>query len=101
SAIHMLEKARSLAGEAPIILGALGHACGLAGQPDRARALLENLERASKERYVTQACRAVIHLGLGEHQQALSALEAGCQRREVTLVGINVNPIYDPVRKEP
>lgn len=100
-AIESLEKGRSLGGDLPNILGALGQAHALAGHWDEARALLEKLDVVSRTRYVPSTCSAIIHLGLGENQRALDLLEIGCEHREIALVGIKVHPVYDDLRGEP
>ena len=49
-AIRMLEKGRSLAGDVPNILGAMGQVYALGGEPDRAREMLGQLEQKGQER---------------------------------------------------
>jgi TolB-like protein/Tfp pilus assembly protein PilF len=100
-AVQMLEKARSLGGDTPNILGALGQAYALAGRPERAHALLEDLQTASRTRYITSTCFAIVYLGLGQNDLALRALETGCDRRELPLVNLKVSPVYDELRGEP
>jgi serine/threonine-protein kinase len=100
-ALAMLKKGRSLAGDVPSILGAMGQTYALLGDLPRARESLLDLERLSKVKYVPTACFAVIHLGLGETGRALDWLEEGCKRRESQLSGIRVHPMYDPLRAEP
>jgi serine/threonine-protein kinase len=100
-AIEMLLKARSLAGDVPIVLGALGQAYGLDGRPGEARAILAKLEAQSEERYVPSSSMALVHCGLGEKEQALNWLETGCDRRELTITAIGIHPAYDTLRQEP
>jgi tetratricopeptide (TPR) repeat protein len=99
--IDMLQKGRSLAGDMPGILGALGQVHGLAGDERRARELLAELERLSQTRYVPCTCVAVLLLGLDDRQGALGWLEKGCDRRESSLTVLNVHPIYLPLRGDP
>ncbi len=49
-AITMLEKGRSIAGDIPNILGALGQVYALSGQPERAREILRQLRAKGAER---------------------------------------------------
>lgn len=100
-AIALLEKGRMLVGEVPTIVGALGHTYGLAGRKAEARSLLARLLRLADTTYVPSSCFALIHLGLGEKQEALQWLEQGCARRELNLAAIGVHPLYDPLRAEP
>jgi len=100
-AIAMLEKGRAMGGDVPHILSALGQMYALAGNPARARELLGELAVLADRAYVPATSFAVVHLGLGEDARALDWLEAGCERRELPIVGLASHPIYDPVRGEP
>jgi serine/threonine-protein kinase len=100
-ALAMLQKGRSLAGDLPSILAALGQTYALLGDQPRARESLLELERLAKVKYVPAASFAIVHLGLGETGKALDALEVGCGRRESQLSAIGVHPVYDPLRSEP
>jgi TolB-like protein/Flp pilus assembly protein TadD len=100
-AIAMLQKGRSLSGDLPSILGALGQTYALAKRPADARRLLEELAELAKRRHVASTCFALIHLGLGEKEQALDWLETGARGRELALAGLGVHPAYDNLRGEP
>jgi len=100
-AIEMLLKGRSLAGDVPFILGALGQAYALDGREPEARATLARLDELACERYVPSSTFAVVHCGLGERDRALDWLERGCRRAEVTLPALGVHPVYDPLRGDP
>ncbi|HOC16814.1 MAG TPA: protein kinase [Vicinamibacterales bacterium] len=101
-AIAMLERGRELSGgEVPNILGALGQSFGLAGRPDRARELLDQLAALSREKYVPATCFALIHAGLGEHDAAVDWLERGAERRDLPLSSIKTHPAYDSLREHP
>ena len=41
---------------------------------------------------------AIAHLGLGQHDEALTALERACASRVVPLYQLAVDPIFRPVR---
>jgi TolB-like protein/Flp pilus assembly protein TadD len=100
-AIDMLEKARSLAGEVPNIIGALGQTYGFAGRSAEARALLDELRALALRRHVPSTTFALVHTGLGEHDQALDWLEKGCDQRELSVVALKVHPAYDALRDDP
>ena len=55
--------------------GSLGHAFGVAGRSADARRVLEALEQDARQRYVSPVQMALVHLGLGEHDEALACLE--------------------------
>lgn len=100
-AVEALTKGRSLGGDVPNILGALGQTYALAGNHEAAQRLLTELTRMARTQYVTCSCFALIHLGLRERQQALDWIERGCERRELTLGAMKMHPAYDDLRSEP
>jgi serine/threonine-protein kinase len=100
-AIEMLSKGRSLAGDVPNILGALGQAYGMDGREAEARGILAKLEAMSRKRYVLSSSFALTHCGLGEKDRALDWLERGCERAELTITAIGVHPAYDCLRGHP
>ncbi len=100
-AIASLEKGLALAGEVPSIFGALGQAHGLAGNASRAREMAIRLREIAATRPVPSACFALIHLGLGERDQALDWLERAADRRESSIIGLKVHPAVDVLRDEP
>jgi len=86
----------------PRVLAFIGHAKAIMGRESDARAILAQLTEASKTRYVSGYSFAVIHLGLGEKDQALDWLEKDA--REPTGFEINfikVDPYLDPLRGDP
>ena len=97
----MLEKGRSLAGDVPNILAALGQVCALAGDTKTARGFLAQLTAMALEVYVPSTSFAIIHLGLGEIARALDWIEKGCAQRELAMAMLKVHPVYDPLRGEP
>jgi len=100
-AIEMFVKAKSLAGEVPIVLGALGQAYGLSGRAGDAREVLEKLAQMARDRYVPSTSMALVHCGLGEPESALNWLDTACDRRELTVAAIGIHPAYDVLRGEP
>ncbi|MFL6254830.1 MAG: tetratricopeptide repeat protein, partial [Pyrinomonadaceae bacterium] len=100
-AANALERAAELSGGSTLALSGLAHVYALAGRRRRAREILRRLEEMSHTVYVSSYNRAVVHVGLGEKEQALSALEQSVQSRDVWLVWLAVNPRLDPLRGEP
>jgi TolB-like protein/tetratricopeptide (TPR) repeat protein len=100
-ALSMLEKGRTLAGDMPNILAAMGQVFGLSGDHAAARGVLAQLEARALEVYIPSTCFAVVHLGLGEKERALDWLEKGCGQRELTLAVLKVHPVYDSLSAEP
>ena len=82
-------------------LGGLGHAYAACGERAEALAVLARMERHSQEGYVSAFSRALVYLGLGDYDAALSALETGLEERPYTMSFIAVHPIMDPLRADP
>lgn len=100
-AIEMLEKGLLLSGEVPSIFGALGHAYGIAGDRQGASGMLKKLMEVSATRPVFSTSFAVVHLGLGDKESALSCVEQAVERREPNVVSLAIHPAYDELRSEP
>ena len=73
-AIAQYEKATQLNPD-PAILASLARAYALAGRKEEARKILNDLTTASRQRYVSAYALAVIHVSLGEKDEALRLLE--------------------------
>lgn len=99
-AIEMLERGRGLLGDVPSVLGALGQVYATAGNEGEARAFLAKLYEMAKARHVPSSCLALVHAGLGEHDEALGHLERGVERRELPLNQMAVHPGYAVLRGE-
>ncbi|MBV9960374.1 MAG: tetratricopeptide repeat protein [Acidobacteria bacterium] len=73
----------------------------VAGQPEKARGVLEELRRLSEQRYVSPYLEAIIHTGLGDAESALLKLEEAFQERAAWMVFLNVDPFLERLRPEP
>ncbi len=88
----------------PSGLGFIGHAEATAGRQKEAREILAQLTEAAKRRYVQPYAFAVIHLALGERDQALDWLEEAARGDQSGLPSINfikIDPYLDPLRGDP
>jgi tetratricopeptide (TPR) repeat protein len=99
-ALVKLERARALAGDVPSILAATGQTLAAAGFVWEARAILDRLHTIHRNQWVSSVCFAIVHLGLGDHNAALTHLETACDKREQAVSGMKVHPLYDPLRSE-
>jgi serine/threonine-protein kinase len=100
-AIRMFDQGRAMAGDMPNILAAIGQVYALGGEPARAREVLARLTELARARYVPSTAFALIHLGLGEHEQAMEWLEKGIVRHDPPLASLKVHPNYDCLRGHP
>jgi tetratricopeptide (TPR) repeat protein len=78
----------------------LGHAWGVFGEPAKAQEILADLQDPDKHGYVRAFGVAMIYLGLGDRDQALSWLEKGCNDRDVWALNLKVDPIYADLRTD-
>jgi DNA-binding winged helix-turn-helix (wHTH) protein/tetratricopeptide (TPR) repeat protein len=75
-------------GEMPSAMGSLGFLLGTTGKTKEAYTLLDRLLHG---RNGCPYDRALIHLGLGQAEQALQSLEDGCEQRAFHLVMLKVD----------
>jgi serine/threonine-protein kinase len=101
-AITEAEKARQFSGPTnshPV--GFLGFALAKLGKQQQARALLDELLKASTERYVSPYNIALIYNGLDERDEALKWLEKAYELRDQRIVFLKVEPKWNNLRNEP
>ena len=99
-ALGEFESARRSGGSyAP--LAAIGYTHALAGRRAEAIADLRALMDASKTSYVPPYYFALVHLGLDDHPQTLEWLERAYAEKDVRMVFIGVDPLWDRLRKVP
>jgi TolB-like protein/tetratricopeptide (TPR) repeat protein/DNA-binding winged helix-turn-helix (wHTH) protein len=85
----------------PWRLGVLGWALGVAGKRSEATATLRKLKAISRQTAVPPWSFAIIHIGLGEADQAFAWLEKAYSEHASDLRALKVDPIYDPLRSDP
>ncbi len=90
-ALDAHRRALELAGGAGFLHAVLARTLALAGEPELARAQLEQAEASA---YLT----ALAHLGLGNREAALGALERALEMRDPWLVLLAVDPPLDELR---
>jgi serine/threonine-protein kinase len=85
----------------PLGRGFLGYSYALSGRNEDARAILSVLQTAATTRYVTPIAPALIHIGLGEWDEALTCFEEAWTVREAFLAYLNVFPPFKPLHALP
>ncbi|MGK2960991.1 MAG: protein kinase domain-containing protein [Gemmatimonadaceae bacterium] len=103
-AVKSLEEAARLEPELAVRQGYLAHALAKSGNEARARAILARLGVAQPGRRVPRVAMAIAYLGLGEEENALSALEQAIAEHDISLVttaSLIPDPIFDPLRGNP
>jgi len=86
--------------ETPMFLGALGHAYALAGDHQRARDILAELEQRSPGSYASAYSKALIHVALANTDAAFGYLEQAYEDRCEMITMLKVDPALDPVRSD-
>ncbi|MDH3215089.1 MAG: tetratricopeptide repeat-containing serine/threonine-protein kinase [Candidatus Krumholzibacteria bacterium] len=100
-AIRAARKAMELSGgNDPLNVAQTGAVYSFSGDADRAHGVLEMLHRISRKRYVSPFCRAVIHVGLGQHDDAFDWLDKAYETHDHWLETLRVHPILDALRKD-
>ena len=65
------------------------------------RRRLDRLLKQEKSGYVGQGLVAVLYARLGQKEQALARLQKAVDDREVSVVGLKVDPVWDSYRADP
>jgi DNA-binding winged helix-turn-helix (wHTH) protein/tetratricopeptide (TPR) repeat protein len=99
-AIAAFEQAGRL-DQSPMIAGQLGCVYAQAGRRDEARALLDELKARSAAAYVPPYYIALIHIALGEEDDAFNYLEQAFEMRDGSLPLLKVDQRLDGLRHDP
>ena len=87
------------------ILASLARAYALGGRKEKARKILDDLTNESRQRYIPAYSLAVIHLALGDKNEALRLLEKSYEDREPFDTGvfgsIKIDRRIEPLRGNP
>jgi DNA-binding winged helix-turn-helix (wHTH) protein/TolB-like protein/Tfp pilus assembly protein PilF len=100
-AIALYRKAIALSGGSSVMTARLGHTYALAGRKAEARAALEELFAASKQRHISPYLIATIYAGLGDSDKAIEWLEKAYEVRDGMLVMLGVDAHLDLLRPDP
>ena len=100
-AVEMLRSVAELSGNDPVTVAALAHALAVAGQPGEANAIVADLQRSTGRQYISAGSIATIYIGLGSKELAFEWLDKAFENRDIELVWLKVNPIFDPLRPDP
>jgi tetratricopeptide (TPR) repeat protein len=88
--------------ESPALATAgLGQVAAARGRVTEARAVLDGLYAAARERYVSPVAFAMLHTSLGEADPAFEWLDRAWEDRRGWLCYLRVEPMLDPIRGDP
>ncbi len=99
SALQRFERATPVSNEMQELHGLAAYAHARAGRPAAARAVLARF--SAYERDEAAFVVAMVHVALGEHAEALAAIESLERRRDSRLPMVATEPAFAPLRDEP
>jgi serine/threonine-protein kinase len=100
-AIAALEKGVVSSNRSSEMLAQLALASARAGDADRARATLVELQARARTQHVSPFALALVYTGLGDWGRAVDELERAYQAREWYLCVLKTEPTFDPLRGNP
>ncbi|MBL8360735.1 MAG: winged helix-turn-helix domain-containing protein [Rubrivivax sp.] len=98
AALASLQRAVELSGGSAWASGPFGFALGETGHADRARAVLRGMQAQGREGFISPAMMALVHVALGEHDAALTALERAYEERDIRLAYLQLDHRWAAVR---
>jgi len=101
SAIKEFEAFGRLSGDAPLALASIGNAEARANDRTGAMRVLNELTELSKKQKVTAICFVLVHVGLGDNDQAMAWLDTAYKERSDFLLVLKVDPLFDTLRSDP
>ena len=99
-AIAEQELALQISGNSTLPLALLGNALAMAGKRYAAEEKLEQLRRLKGSTFVSPFFEALIHIPLGQTDEAFACLEQAYDERFHRVSSIKVEPMLDPVRSD-
>jgi TolB-like protein/Flp pilus assembly protein TadD len=95
-----LREAIAIPEESSYAPAALGYLLAVRGDRQAAETILAELEVRGRSEYVSPVAFQMIHLGLGNHDQAFAWLERAHEERRGWLAYLKVEPMLDPLRSD-
>jgi TolB-like protein/DNA-binding winged helix-turn-helix (wHTH) protein/Tfp pilus assembly protein PilF len=100
-AIQEFQKFSTLSGNIPLATASVGNARARSGDRAGGVRALSELATLSKHKRVPSICFALVQIGLGHNDQAMSWLEKAYQQKSDFLLVLGVDPIFDGLRSDP
>lgn len=98
--VQMLRRAVELSNNDAATLSALAHGLAIAGSISEARQSLDHLRQLQENRYVSAGSIAEIFVGLGQSDLAHEWLQRAFEDRDIEMIWLNVDPLFDPIRND-
>lgn len=100
-AVAAAAKAKELSIVNSEAIALIGYSQAKTGETEKARAVLDELQKLSKTRYIPPYNFAIVYNALGESDKALDYLEKGFAEKDVRMVFLEVEPKWNNLRREP
>ena len=97
-ALETLNRGGSEGGENSKVISLRGYVLAKMGRTDEARDVLNTLKALALQRYVPACATAMIHVGLGEPDQAFEWLDRAVEERDVHLASLPADSKWDALR---
>ena len=85
----------------PLNVAQLGAVYAFSGQAERAHEALTKLAGLSPARYASPFCVALVHVGLGDRDEAFRWLEKAFDTHDHWLETLKVHPVLEGIRSDP
>jgi eukaryotic-like serine/threonine-protein kinase len=99
-AISELQKAILTSSDEPLTQAELAYAYAISGKHEEALAILTKLEKGSRRSPASPYAMAILHVGLGNQDEAFRWLGLSYQERDAHLVNLKVHPVFDRLRSD-
>ena len=84
-----------------MVLASLGHLLAVSGDRRGAQEVLAELNALSAKRYVPAYEKGLVHVGLGDHEAALSDLKQAYKEGSHWIFILQTDARLDPLRSDP
>jgi TolB-like protein/DNA-binding winged helix-turn-helix (wHTH) protein/Flp pilus assembly protein TadD len=101
AAIQSFEKAYSNSGGNLQALAAKGYVLARSGRRPEAEQIVHSLLETGKTRFVPPTAIALVYAGLGDRESTFQWLEKGYESRDVHMVFLTIDPMWDDFRSDP
>jgi TolB-like protein/Tfp pilus assembly protein PilF len=100
-ALKVFQKASKISREHPLFLSHLGVAFAWSGETNKARDVVKKLEKRVEKKSSCSFFVALIHMALDDKEKAFEWLERSYKDRDLWLLFIKVDPLFDSLRSDP
>jgi len=100
-ALETMRKRRQVYGASAWDLAQQALVLGAAGRRAEAEAAMRDLKKLSRQRAIDPAVFVMANVGVGDREQLFVSLDAAYREHSSALLGLKVDPMYDPFRSDP